>query len=392
MFKRLLSLAAAALAAVSAAAAVSAETEYRGTSVSAPPVMVVLGDSIATGYGLEGYDGGKDKCASYANLLKDKFTAELPEDCGFKLTNFAVDGFTSADLLDLLNSGELDEDLAEASCITVSTGGNDLLHALWTTLQNSGIGSGNVDKEAVMKLLTALGSLKSTLEENLVSFESNLEGIALYIRSKTSAEVFVQTLYDPLESFSMIPGLSSLAEEKVGALNEIIVKHSTDKGAEYSVSDVASKFKGKAQELTNISRIDIHPNAEGHKVIAEVLGKSITSKSYTYMQAVEVEESKPVETEPAVTEPAETEPASSETAPEVSSETSSEPAVTAGQSSAAEAAAEPVSSDAPADTDAGTDSVTSLQGNSGTTIAIICAVCALAAVAAAIVIIKKKRS
>lgn len=37
--------------------------------VNVPPNILVLGDSIAAGYGLEGYSENRYSCASYANLL-----------------------------------------------------------------------------------------------------------------------------------------------------------------------------------------------------------------------------------------------------------------------------------------------------------------------------------
>ncbi len=332
MLKIITAAAAASAIALLSAPAACAETAYREVPLNAPHSMVVMGDSIATGYGLEGYQGGKDKVRSYVNILKDKYTAAMPADCSFELENYAVDGYTSDDLLNLLNSGDCDSRLSQADCVVISIGGNDLLHALWDTLSEKGIGrGGQLGADDLIKLLTSMGALKDKLDENLETFEKNLVSIAEYISGKTEGEFFIQTLYDPLESFKLVPGLSSVAAEKIGRLNELIMQHASEQGAEYTVCNVAPEFEGKANKLTNIGRIDIHPNADGHKVISDVLDRYITSKKYSYMQAYEAE---------------------------------------------------------PANT-ADDDGTTSIQGSPAVVIAVICAGCALAAGAAAIAITKR---
>ena len=72
-------------------------------TVPVPPKLVFLGDSIAAGYGLEGYDK-KDlyQCESYANIIGKDYTELLAEECGHTMINDSVSGDTSQDLLDLL--------------------------------------------------------------------------------------------------------------------------------------------------------------------------------------------------------------------------------------------------------------------------------------------------
>ncbi|MBR4554467.1 MAG: SGNH/GDSL hydrolase family protein [Ruminococcus sp.] len=267
-----------------------AATEYRDVAVPVPPRLLILGDSIASGYGLEGYSSSKDKCRSYANILRDRYSAELPPDCPFEETNLAVDGRTSGQLLDALVSGELDSAIAESDCIVVSIGGNDLLEALWGLLKEKGIDDINdLSKKDIIKLVLAAGSLSDSLDENLKLFEINLRSIARYIRSKTDAPLIIQTLYDPLQEYSAVPKVSSLSAEKIAELDQLIKLHAGDASASYTVCDVAPEFAGRAGELTNISRMDIHPNAEGHKVIADALDRVIRSAKYSFRQAYEPE-------------------------------------------------------------------------------------------------------
>ena len=104
--------------------------------VNVPPNILVLGDSIAAGYGLEGYSENRYSCASYANLLHDQYDAELKDAGGCKLVNSAVVGDTSQQLLDRINSGEFDADLADSDAVIISIGGNDILGLFIDFLMN----------------------------------------------------------------------------------------------------------------------------------------------------------------------------------------------------------------------------------------------------------------
>lgn len=291
MLKRLVSAAAAAVLMLCTALPVCAETSYVEEEVGVPPSILVMGDSIATGFALEVYDKGKENCESYANILKKRYEAELPADCGFNLKNVAVDGQTSTELLSALNSGKFDADIAGFDCIVISIGGNDLLGALWDTLKdiNVGIASGDIGITDIVKIAASFGDLKDKLDENLAVFDSNIKAIAGYIKGRAKGELIIQTLYDPFQDFKKVPGLASIAQEKIARLDETIKLHAGDAGGGYTVCDVAPDFDGRAEELTRINLIDIHPNAEGHKVIAEVLDKTIRAKKYHYLKAVEVQ-------------------------------------------------------------------------------------------------------
>ena len=268
--------AAAAIYMISAAAPpVYAEKPDFNVKVHTPPHIVFMGDSIAAGYGLDAYDpDDKSKCASYANILAQVFDSELPAAASFGYDNVAKDGLTSNGLLNKLRNGEMDEYLAEADAAVVSIGGNDLLGPLEGLIEKN-IGLGETLDRAL--------SLEDTLDEHLDVYEQNLPQIVdeIYDRvEKKDFTLFIQTLYDPLEDFSLTP-ISDLSEDKIGDLNRIIVTTS-DNGSRYRIVDVAAQFKGRAEELTNIKSYDIHPNADGHALIAKTVREVIEKETFTY--------------------------------------------------------------------------------------------------------------
>lgn len=261
------------------------ENGFQEIETDIPPHILFLGDSIASGYGLEGYDNGRENCRSYANILSEEYEALLPEECGFSMTNLAVDGQNSSDLAERVVSGEYDDYLKSADCIVISIGGNDMLDVMFDIMRSSGI-VGDSSSFDFTALIQGLADMSRSIDLNLESFDENIAETAAYIKSISPAEVIVQTLYNPFESFN-VPAISELSAQKIDRLNEMIVAHSSDADGGYTVCDVASAFEGKANELTKISQFDVHPNVEGHEIIADCVDNSVRSHRYSYLKAAE---------------------------------------------------------------------------------------------------------
>ena len=249
-----------------------------------PPKMLFLCDSIAAGYGLDGYTPTDNyNCRSYSNILKEKYEAELMNECGHIMINKSVSGYTSDDLIKQIESGELDSDLKDSDAVVVSIGGNDLLGIMLELLGSLGISeSGSFDTGsldifgAAASFLTMDGDVNKALEK----FDENIKTISAELLKRTEGTVYIQTLYDPLEYFEKFKMVTEFSDEKIGKLNSII---SGNAASGYTVIDVAADFKGKAGTLTNIGSFDIHPNAEGHEVIANDVDKAFRETGFTYM-------------------------------------------------------------------------------------------------------------
>ena len=254
-----------------------------------PPRLMFLGDSIAAGYGLEGYTSNDNySCSdSYANILDAKYTAALAETYSHEMQNFAVSGATSADLIELLKSGKLDSALAETDAVVVSIGGNDLLGNIYTIIESLGITPENqtinIDDIDILSLLGQIATLEENVQDSLTEFETNLKEIAVILNEKSEGDVYIQTLYNPLETFTDISLVTDFSESTLTEFNRIINDNSVNG---YKVIDVAADFVGKCEELTRIGKIDIHPNEAGHKVIAEAVDEALTADTYTYTTQV----------------------------------------------------------------------------------------------------------
>ncbi|WP_295152458.1 SGNH/GDSL hydrolase family protein [uncultured Ruminococcus sp.] len=265
-------------------------------SVPVPPKMVFLGDSIAAGYGLDGYD--KDdlyQCESYANILGKDYTELLADECGHTMINDSVSGDTSQDLLDLLDSGAIDEDLKGSDAVVVSIGGNDVLNIIFSAAESLGWSEDTQDfdfgrvkiKEAISKLT----SMSDQIDKALDGYEVNLAKICDELHERTDGEIYVQTLYNPVEYFKDWKMLTEYADGKIDRFNEIVKDGADADGVHhYTVIDVGNQFEGRNSQLTNIAHYDIHPNADGHKIIAEAVDKELRKGEYSYIVTVPGEE------------------------------------------------------------------------------------------------------
>lgn len=293
MLKRLTAFLTAAVMMCAAPLACSAEVIEH--EVSVPPKILVLGDSIAAGYGLEGYSEDRYSCASYANLLHDQYDAELKDYGGCTLVNSAVVGDTSQQLLDHINAGEFDADLADSDAVIISIGGNDILGLFLDFLRNDlGITPESTMSDIMDKTKDIIGiamdmkDMSDDMDKALKEFSGTLNDIINAVNSKNSGEIVMQTLYDPLDNFTAAVVFQSISKDKISKLNSIIKDHAVDENGNerYIVADVFSQFDGHGKELTNINNFDIHPNKNGHTLIAACIDKVIRTKKYVYKETV----------------------------------------------------------------------------------------------------------
>lgn len=235
---------------------------------------VALGDSICRGYGLEDPE-------------TQRYSSLIGEQTGCTVYNYGVDGQTGSELVTFLQDGKA-EALSRADVVSVSIGGNNLLHALAYLLRDL---LAKFDPKNPKEILQADGEdLLIAVDEALASFDEELpELLELIGKQAPNAKILFQTVYNPYRSFFLLPvrlngrltTFSALTDDCVGRLNEKIRDGALQYG--YTVCDVYDAFEQNADQLVNASlrkfNFDPHPNAAGHAVIAEVLLKEMPKKN-----------------------------------------------------------------------------------------------------------------
>lgn len=270
--------------------------------------LVVLGDSISTGYGLS---GSLYTRSSYSNLL----AAALGLSQGKGYTNYAVDGYTSADILAVAKKNE--EALQKADLIVMTNGGNDVLRYLLGFLVKA---SGLTNAKGLLEAITAIAQLnpdtvRASLysEENekiianaLAGYEKNLQTLMEYLKMTNSgAKVVVLKQYNPISGVPGMAVLDEYAEDVLGCLNAIMEKVVLAAG--YELVDMHAVMLGNGATMSNIMKGDIHPNTLGHAKMFEALCDYLhiqvvtTTTATTTSTAVSTSASSTKEATPSVT-------------------------------------------------------------------------------------------
>lgn len=229
----------------------------------------VLGDSIATGYGLSGYSAGDNFSAaeSFASLIKSGGS-----DC----VNLAVDGRTSAELLEAVREGAAD--LADRDCFVISIGGNDLLMPMFAAIQDALVNdtelmsqiingeTEGLDTQALMERFSGV-VMQAVQDVDMGETAANLEAIVSELKAAApDSRIFILTVYNPFKGAEGLEDISALAEKKLGELNSAINSLSG-----VTVADVYGAFRGNETGYTNIGIMDVHPSAAGHAEIYSLL-------------------------------------------------------------------------------------------------------------------------
>ena len=230
-----------------------------------PFCYVALGDSICRGYGLKDPE-------------TQRYSSLIGKQTGCKVYNYGVDGQTEAELVAFLRNGKA-EALSKADVVSVSIGGNDLLHVLSSLLLSL---FSNYDPSSGSAVQVDAEDLFAAVDDALAAFEQDLPELLEVIGEQApNARVLFQTVYNPYRSFAHFSlrlngsptTLSDLANKCIERLNEIIRDGALQYG--YTICDVYDAFEQNADQLVNASlgklNFDPHPNAAGHAVIAKVL-------------------------------------------------------------------------------------------------------------------------
>ena len=187
--------------------------------------IVILGDSVAYGYGTRG---------GIAKHLKEAFP-------GTTVTNLGINGLTSHGLIGRLQENRWDSVLRSADMVLLNIGGNDLLRGFRTHGAK-----GLIRQFAVMKRI----------------YRKNLLAIYRHIRELNEEAIIVQNnLYNSMKKNVQYFGFTDLL---LRTWNRAI----GEEGVIISRTDPMNKKEG-------IWLDDVHPNEEGYKLMHELLMQTL---------------------------------------------------------------------------------------------------------------------
>jgi len=232
------------------------------------PVYLALGDSLAVGVGASSPSTTGYVARAYGSLR----TSERYRDGGLDLMNVSVAGATSADLV--AAGGQLDSAIAEITrrrdngpagddveIISVDIGGNDLLSLVAPN-------SPCLESASVEPCRAAFGEVLSAIQ-------ANLGDTLLRLREAAPDAIIVAVdLYNPYSGTGDLR--EPIAEIGVGQANGVIGAVTADPDLRVKTASVFQLFSGRG--LQWVAPDGIHPNDNGHAVIAEALLAAIDDR------------------------------------------------------------------------------------------------------------------
>jgi acyl-CoA thioesterase-1 len=241
------------------------------------PAYVAIGDSLAFGVGAS--DPATD---GYVAITYDALQrSERYRQRGLELINLGVPGATSSDLL--LPGGQLERAVAEirerqddtssaddnVEIITVNIGGNDLL-ALVTS-----------DSPCLADLRSA--ECEQLLQGTLDTLEDDLTQVLQRLREAApKADIVVLDLYSPLSGRGGAPEL--VADLVVRDINAVTGRVISDPELRAKLVSVYSLFRGRTLQLVGAD--NLHPNDDGHAVMAEVVLATIEGREPVFPEGL----------------------------------------------------------------------------------------------------------
>lgn len=193
--------------------------------------IVLLGDSVAYGYGTRG---------GLTTYLKQTF----PDS---EVTNFGINGLTSDGLVERLRLHRWDEVIREADLVILNIGGNDLLRAFRTGGPKG--------------LIRQFGNLKRNYRKNLLEIYS-------CIREMNDQVIIVQNnLYNSMKKEVQYFGFTNL----------LITIWNTAIG-EKDVIVARLDAMGKNHSIWLDS---VHPNEDGYKIMNDLLKTTLADQGYS---------------------------------------------------------------------------------------------------------------
>lgn len=234
-------------------------------------IYVALGDSLTKGYGIS----DAEKCR-FSALTANKL-AGTKGSCTER--NYGVNGLESGELLGMIKENEIGM-LDYADVITIDIGANDVLHASEDMIFSTFAESVVTTEEYNL--------IETGVARKLANFRNNLDHIVAEVRNVNDhAQIILCTIYNPYKDAPLpllVEGqeltLAGFTDDLVCRLNANIKEIAGTQGC--TVADWYTAFELNPNKLVNatyengqLTDFDIHPNKDGHAVMAEVCYQAI---------------------------------------------------------------------------------------------------------------------
>jgi lysophospholipase L1-like esterase len=208
--------------------------------VNDPVSYIALGDSLAAGQ-----TPNREIDTGYSDLIAQEISRNQP--LAFYSKALAFPGFTTAQVLERVQSDEAKPLLKTANLITLSAGANDLLQLIRVDEA-----SGSVAFQQI-PVNYSLNKARVNMKKLLAELKNRAPNAQIYVMGYYFAYPHVRE--------AQKEGIA----KQLYKLNEILALVSKEAGVQFVSVD--SAFENKAKSMVP-NHFDVHPNAEGYRVMA----------------------------------------------------------------------------------------------------------------------------
>jgi len=263
---------------------------YAYVQDQSPAILVILGDSIGTGYGTSGYNASQvqnqTNVFGYAKVLRDTK--------GYDVRNRAVDGAQTINVIDRLENHEATRaDVAVADIVNITIGGNDL-RDINTIFGSSRFMSdviaeckAGTTEKADLVLEYMRGNIERILE---LIYQLNPDALVTVFENYTPA-FYAANALERILIFNIVFGTSDhlgldlAGETIITRLNsEVWTECAANYPGTMVLSDAYNEMMINAadvhtgQTIRSLFQFDfIHPTDAGHLKLAKILMETIDS-------------------------------------------------------------------------------------------------------------------
>lgn len=268
-------LTAAVMSAAMLCPAFAADANAAQKNTEDKPVYAALGDSIAYGYGLD------DRADSYAALTAKAINANEYYD----LTQCGAD---AADVIEIVSDNS--DKIAQADVITLSVGANSLfIPFLRTAAEYAGVDfpdteisadkfADSITPEVVLMLYLAYSNKKSpetaALNKEFQTFTADWNTLIDDIREiNPDAELVVTGYFNPYRHWNFKRlgiNMGDIVQTYIDKMNRFI---DVSCAKRYLIADISDVGKDNFPDIIHFenNKFDPHPDADGHRIIADAV-------------------------------------------------------------------------------------------------------------------------
>jgi len=259
-------------------------------SAESPPVLVILGDSIGTGFGVSGYSASavqnQTALFGYGRIIRNTR--------GFEVICRAVDGATTTTMIEHISTHQdTRNDIIRADIINITIGGNDMRYI------NDIMGSSNFMIDVINEIRTGrdtpmADAVLEHLRGNIATILDIIYGLnphALIVVLENYAppfhtvNIFERAIIAAVFGMSVArdpAGLNQAGVTITSRLNkEVWAELATTYRGRMVLSDAFNAMmettdRGTTRTNKSLFQFDfIHPNSSGHRVLANTLMATI---------------------------------------------------------------------------------------------------------------------